>query len=634
MKKIFFFIVLLFISSIIYSQSIVVKENASKVSSIKTVIPSDKTLLVFESNLDLEFESSMEYLDKVKKEASTYQFFITRRTCVITIKSTKLGNLVSVPFGQLNEGSYPTLKKGEIKYFEISQEDRLVTYDNTESYRSEGASDNQMKYEKEALLILYIDPTELDLDIKSSVNITEVIRDPKDPARMLIYVKPENQNISIADKLTQAKTILIVNDIKVKDVKYYRISLPGYLMKKFLLKKDVDFTDKRDGKVYKIADIGNQTWMTENLAYKPDTSHYYFWDYDNKKEEIRKYGYLYDISTRLAVCPEGWRLPISSEFGALLTFCGGQGESASIALGKNGSSGFNALSGGSAFGFGINNVTGKSKIIGAGENGGYWTSSMSGCLRPDVLYFSPNEGSEIGPCSYPGYSIRCIKRKVKIPQIDYVSIPAGTYNMGSPENDTWRDEDETQHVVDIAPFKMSRHEITFDQYDAFCDETGKEKPQDNGWGRGDRPVINITWNDANEFAAWVGGQLPTEAEWEYACRAGTKTAFNVGDTITKKQANYSNVKTMPVGSFQPNSWGLYDMHGNVSEFCKDMYDNYDTDRQKNPCIYKSDLSYQNHIVRGGDFSDKYWYSCGSARRNSTNCESTHKTMGFRIVIDN
>jgi formylglycine-generating enzyme required for sulfatase activity len=122
--------------------------------------------------------------------------------------------------------------------------------------------------------------------------------------------------------------------------------------------------------------------------------------------------------------------------------------------------------------------------------------------------------------------------------------------------------------------------VTFTEYDHFCDAMKREKPGDVGWGRGKRPVINVSWRDATLYCDWLAketGQpyrLPSEAEWEYACRAGTTTRYAFGDAITPKDANYSESKlgkTTEVGSYPPNAWGLYDMHGNVWEWVEDVW---------------------------------------------------------------
>ena len=171
--------------------------------------------------------------------------------------------------------------------------------------------------------------------------------------------------------------------------------------------------------------------------------------------------------------------------------------------------------------------------------------------------------------------------------IEWATIPAGTFTMGSPATEVNREDNETQHQVTLSGFKMSKYEVTFEQYDAFCVATKREKPADEDWGRGQRPVINVSWDDASAFATWMKCRLPTEAEWEYACRAGSSTPFNTGNNLSTSQANYNGnypynnnakgiylEKTKEVGSFAPNAWGLYDMHGNVCEWCGDWYDEY------------------------------------------------------------
>jgi formylglycine-generating enzyme required for sulfatase activity len=212
--------------------------------------------------------------------------------------------------------------------------------------------------------------------------------------------------------------------------------------------------------------------------------------------------------------------------------------------------------------------------------------------------------------------------------------------MGSPSNEVDRSSDEQQHQVTLSAFKMSKNEITFTQYDAFCDATGGTKPDDSGWGRGNRPVINVTWYDAKAFADWMGCRLPTEAEWEYACRAGTTTPFNSGNNLTTNQANYDGNnpyngnptgvylgKTQSVGSYPSNAWGLNDMHGNVWEWCSDWYDNYGTGSQTNPT---GPSSGSHRVYRGGGwfYSARY---CRSSLRDFGYPSSGFNGLGFRLV---
>lgn len=220
------------------------------------------------------------------------------------------------------------------------------------------------------------------------------------------------------------------------------------------------------------------------------------------------------------------------------------------------------------------------------------------------------------------------------PVIEWVDIPAGTFVMGSPVTEKGREDNEAQHQVTLSAFKMSKYEVTFEQYDVFCEATGRKKPDDNGV-RGNHPVVNVSWNDANDFAQWMGCRLPTEAEWEYSCRAGSTTIFNSGDCLSKAVANFGCgfsqigccTPTLPVGSLAPNVWGLYDMHGNVWEWCLDWYSTYPKTLQVNPA---GPTTGTQRICRGGGW---YWTEgdCRSAERNPLSPNELNYFMGFRLV---
>ncbi len=207
----------------------------------------------------------------------------------------------------------------------------------------------------------------------------------------------------------------------------------------------------------------------------------------------------------------------------------------------------------------------------------------------DGLLVSVASGKK--PCIKPG-SGESFKDCPDCPEM--VVVPAGSFTMGSPSSEPGRYKDEgPQHEVRIAkPFAVGRFAVTFAEWDACVADggCGGYKPRDSGWGRGSRPVINVNWNDAKAYVEWLSGKthkeyrLLSEAEWEYVARAGTKMPFWWGKTITTDQANYNGYypynggakgeyrkKTVPVRSFKPNPWGLYQVHGNVWEWVEDRW---------------------------------------------------------------
>ena len=259
---------------------------------------------------------------------------------------------------------------------------------------------------------------------------------------------------------------------------------------------------------------------------------------------------------------------------------------------------------------------------------------------------------------------------------DFISIKGGTFKMGSPETENWRGDDETQHEVTVGDFSMAAHEVTQEEYQSIM---GTNPSNFNRGGR--LPVENVSWMDAIRYCnarsdkegltpaytidgskvIWNreadGYRLPTEAEWEYACRAGTATPFNTETSIGADEANYyghypyeieenyfsqSNLttkpgiyrgETVPVGSFQPNRLGLYDMHGNVAEWCWDVYGPYtltdtgDATPQTNPA---GPAEGTRRVNRGGGWND-FAKNMRSAYRAATPQENRSFNLGFRLV---
>ena len=238
---------------------------------------------------------------------------------------------------------------------------------------------------------------------------------------------------------------------------------------------------------------------------------------------------------------------------------------------------------------------------------------------------------------------------------EMVVVPAGVFLMGSPEHERGRGKDEgPQHRVEfLKPFAVGKFEATFAQWDACVSEGGcTHKPSDEGWGRGRRPVINISWNDAKQFVAWITKKsgkpyrLLTEAEWEYAARA-TRGAdapqpFATGATINYKQANYDanftygdgrmgiyRQKTLDVGSLPKNAFGLYDMHGNVWEWVEDCYrDSYVGAPADGSAV--TSLSCTLHILRGGAWNYQPQY-LRSAYRYATPPGVRMENAGLRVA---
>ncbi|PIE69911.1 MAG: hypothetical protein CSA22_10510 [Deltaproteobacteria bacterium] len=225
----------------------------------------------------------------------------------------------------------------------------------------------------------------------------------------------------------------------------------------------------------------------------------------------------------------------------------------------------------------------------------------------------------------------------------FVWIPEGCFQMGSPENEERRESVEgPQHQVCLDGFWLGKYEVTQAQWQAVMGSNPSSFKGD------DLPVEMVSWKGCQKFLKKLSAgsedgslyRLPTEAEWEYACRAGTTTPFSFGETISTDQANYNgNVaygsgkkgdyreKTTQVGTFPPNAWGVFDMHGNVWEWCQDVFGKYSAYSERNP---KGKRFGKYRVLRGGSWR-YYPQYCRSADRGRGDASGQGPGIGFRVV---
>lgn len=229
-----------------------------------------------------------------------------------------------------------------------------------------------------------------------------------------------------------------------------------------------------------------------------------------------------------------------------------------------------------------------------------------------------------------------------IPTPEMVRISPGAFLMGSDQHEeTTRPREHPRHTVYIGQtFEIGRYALTFDEFDAFCSDTGRSKPDDMGWGRGRRPAVNVSYEDAEAYCYWLnkhagsGWRLPSEAEWEYCCRAGTTRDFTFVGPISADLVNYDAMAlyremTVEVGSLPPNPWGLHEMHGNVWEWCADCWNgNYQGAPVNNSAWLSGDCS--SAVVRGGSWFDQP-SGVRSANRHRVKRVIRCDNVGFRTA---
>ena len=225
---------------------------------------------------------------------------------------------------------------------------------------------------------------------------------------------------------------------------------------------------------------------------------------------------------------------------------------------------------------------------------------------------------------------------------EMVVIPEGRFRMGCVSGKNCGDDEKPVHEVRVASFELSKYEVTFEEYDRFTVVTGRKSRKDEGWGRGRRPVINVSWEDAVAYAEWLSAQtgeryrLPSEAEWEYAARAGSARKYSWGNEIGHNRANcnacgsqWDGEKTAPVGSFGPNAFGLHDMHGNLWEWVQDCWNGSYQGAPTDGSAWTSG-DCERRVLRGGSWDDPPVILRAAYRyRLTTGKRYIH--LGFRVA---
>ena len=312
---------------------------------------------------------------------------------------------------------------------------------------------------------------------------------------------------------------------------------------------------------------------------------------------------------------------------------------------------------------------------------------VAGALSSLVVVLAPTGQNSAQAADTPAAELKTFDQVIPGSQVKFnmVAIKGGKFKMGSPDSEKGRNKDEgPQHEVQVGDYWIGKTEVTWEEYDQYWKSTDQppaaawEKPDRKadaitrptppsadetfGHGREGNPVICITQHSAMEYCRWLSRKtgvkyrLPTEAEWEYAARAGTQTAYSFGDDASKLGdyawfAGNSEELAKPVGKKKPNPWGLHDMHGNVLEWCVDHYDAETYTKQSalgkllvNPLVIPSERRFS-HVARGGSWadkpealrsasrrgSDKTWIKLDPQRPQSIWWLTSAEFVGFRVV---
>ena len=241
------------------------------------------------------------------------------------------------------------------------------------------------------------------------------------------------------------------------------------------------------------------------------------------------------------------------------------------------------------------------------------------------------------------------RRAAILPSVpEMVVIPAGTFRMGCVSGRECGSWEKPVREVHVESFELSKYEVTFVQWDACVEYGGCRWVEDFDWGRDNRPVIGVTWHDAQAYVAWLskeigeGYRLPSEAEWEYSARAGTETVYSWGNERGRRQANcsgcrcpsYCGNRTAPVGSFPPNPFGLHDMHGNVREWVADCWnDSYDGAPSDGRAWLSGNCD--RRMLRGGYWGTGPFFARAASRGFGTTDDARisrfRSSVGFRVA---